>query len=65
MHFYWRVIEELKLLGEIWVINDPSLARSYKKWVMKNAKAIARIQNFETDETPVIFLYLGMVHSLN
>ncbi len=65
MHFYWRVIEELKLLGETWVINDPSLARSYKQWVLKNAKAIARIQKFETHETPVIFVYLGMTHSLN
>ncbi len=65
MHFYWRVIEELKLIGETWVINDPSLARCYKQWVMKNAKAIARIQKLEENEVPVMFVYLGMVHSLN
>ncbi len=59
MHFYWRVIEELKLLGETWIINDPSLARSYKQWVSKNAEAIARIQKFGTCETPVIFIYFG------
>ena len=65
MHFYWRVIEELKLLGETWVINDPSLARSYRQWVLKKAKAIARIQKFETHATPVIFVCFGSVHSLN
>jgi len=65
MHLYWRVIEELKMLGETWTFNDPSLARSYEKWVLKNAEAIALIQMLETVESPVIFEYQGFMHSLN
>jgi hypothetical protein len=40
MHFYWRIIEELKYLGEILIFHDPSLSRAYKNWVKKNAKAL-------------------------
>ena len=65
MHLYWRVIEELKMLGETWIFNDPSLARSYEKWVLKNAEAIALIQMLDTFESPVIFEYQGFMHSLN
>ena len=36
MHFYWRVIEELKTLGEQWVITDPGLKRCYDFWMKKN-----------------------------
>ena len=50
---------ELKMLGETWMFNDPSLARSYEKWVLKNAEAIALIQMLETFESPVIFEYQG------
>ncbi|MBW1828509.1 MAG: hypothetical protein JRI74_03730 [Deltaproteobacteria bacterium] len=65
MHFYWRVIEELKLIGETWTFSDPSLARSYERWVLKNSEAIALIQMLETFECPVIFEYQGLMHSLN
>ena len=41
MHFYWRVIEELKFLGETWVINDPGLQRNFQCWLQKNGDAIA------------------------
>ncbi|GEM_PF-774986 len=41
MHFYWRVVEELKFLGENWIFLDPALSRSYRTWIVKNARAIA------------------------
>ena len=59
MHLYWRVIEELKFLGETWMFNDPSLARNYERWVYKNAVAIAFLDR--TD----LFDYNGVVHSLS
>jgi hypothetical protein len=40
MHLYWRVLEELKFLGESWQINDPSLLRCYKSWTQKHYNAI-------------------------
>ena len=40
MHFYWRIIEELKYLGENVVINDPNLSREYNSWVKKNFLAL-------------------------
>ncbi|RLC23964.1 MAG: hypothetical protein DRH56_07070 [Deltaproteobacteria bacterium] len=41
MHIYWRVIEELKFLGENVILKDPSLSRCYTLWLKKNAEAIA------------------------
>jgi len=41
MHFYWRIIEELKFIGETWVIKDPSLKRNFEQWRHLNAQAIA------------------------
>jgi hypothetical protein len=41
MHFYWRIIEELKLIGESWTITDPSLQRNYQQWLRSNAEAIS------------------------
>ncbi len=43
MHFYWRIIEELKFLGESIIFNDPCLAREYKRWLKKNAYSLALI----------------------
>ncbi len=40
MHLYWRVIEELKYLNETWTMRDPSLSRSYDRWMRKNAAAL-------------------------
>jgi len=40
MHFYWRIKEELKFLGESLIFNDPSLKREYHLWLKKNAYAI-------------------------
>lgn len=40
MHLYWRIIEELRYLGEFWAIKDPSILRCYKHWVQKHAESI-------------------------
>ena len=41
MHLYWRVIEELKCLGEVVYFHDPSLLREYRRWLHKNSDAIS------------------------
>jgi hypothetical protein len=65
MHLYWRVIEELKYLGETWTINDPSLLRRYKEWTLKNAECLAfNFQNTQS-EPNAIFNYKGILFSLN
>jgi len=48
MHFYWRIIEELKFLGENIVFLDPSLLRSYRHWLDKNAAAISLSMEMNT-----------------
>jgi len=45
MHFYWRVIEELKFLGESVIFNDPCLAREYKRWLKKNAYSLSLLES--------------------
>ncbi|MFP4037398.1 MAG: hypothetical protein ACLFUE_07745 [Desulfobacteraceae bacterium] len=58
MHLYWRVIEELKYLNEIWTMKDPSLARCFNQWVRKNAQAL----DYQDKST---FSYMGMPFSLS
>jgi len=41
MQFYWRIIEELRYLGEIVIFRDPSLERQYHWWLRKNAAGLA------------------------
>jgi len=41
MQFYWRIIEELRYLGEIIIFRDPSLQRQYHWWLRKNAAGVA------------------------
>lgn len=41
MHFYWRIMEELKYLGEILVIHDPSLLREFNGWLRKYSSRLA------------------------
>lgn len=36
MHFYWKIREELKYLGEELVFQDPGIKRSFKKWCMRH-----------------------------
>ena len=55
MHLYWRVIEELKYLGENWTFRDPSLLRSFRIWMQKNAGAIAlSVQGNRSSSAPFI-----------
>jgi len=65
MHFYWRVIEELKLLGEIWIFSNPSLARNYERWISKNADAIAFLERTDNFVNTSLFNYKGVSHSLS
>jgi len=65
LHFYWRVIEELKFLGETWIINDPSLLRSYNRWLYKNAEAIAFTEMGVSVICSALFEYKGLPHSLS
>lgn len=41
MYFYWRMMEELKYLGEILVFHDPSFKREYRRWIRKNQGGLA------------------------
>jgi hypothetical protein len=37
------MIEELKFLGEIWTINDPTLLRCFLAWTKRNANALSAL----------------------
>jgi hypothetical protein len=65
MHLYWRIIEELKYLGETWIINDPSLKRRYLEWIRKNSESIAL--SFETNQNDIfpLFKYKNIPQSSN
>ena len=64
MHFYWRIIEELKYLGENWIFNDPALIRCYGTWIKKNAWSISlTFQDFSSKRP--FFEYKGTNCPLN
>ena len=65
MHFYWRIIEELKFLGEIVVFHDPNLLRCYKFWLQEHADAIALSTTVDIASPSVPFNYKGISPSLN
>ncbi|TET65751.1 MAG: hypothetical protein E3J56_15340 [Candidatus Aminicenantes bacterium] len=66
MHFYWRIIEELKFLGEIVVFKDPNLLRCYKFWLEEHAGAITLSTTGDIiTSTSVPFSYEGISPSLN
>lgn len=65
MHFYWRIIEELKFLGEIVVFRDPNLLRCYKFWLQEHADAIALSTTFDRASPSVPFNDKGISPSLN
>lgn len=65
MHLYWKVFEELKYLGETWIIHDPSLLRRYKEWTFKNADFISGEFHETPSEPSPIFEHKGIPHSLN
>jgi len=49
MHFYWRIFEELKSLGEHLVFCDPSLRRNFEIWLSLHSEALA-MQHDRTGE---------------
>ena len=65
MHFYWRVIEELKYLGEFVVFKDPNLLRCYKFWLKAHADAISLSTIVETRNSAAALNYKGISPSLN
>lgn len=65
MHFYWKMIEELKLIGETWIMKDPGLSRCYQSWIERNQSAIWSGTTDETDLKRPLFNYRGTPHSLN
>ena len=44
MYFYWRIMEELKYLGEILVFHDPSFKREFQRWIKKNEAGLFSIE---------------------
>jgi hypothetical protein len=65
MHFYWRIIEELKFLGETWIFNNPNLSRCYGLWIKRNADVIALCLQENPADQPAQFTYKNIPHSLN
>ena len=65
MHFYWRVIEELKILGESVVFKDPNFLRCYKFWLEEHAEVITLSTTYDTPKPLPPLNYKGIVHSLN
>ena len=43
MQLYWRVMEELKFLGETLVFRDPVFRRAFAVWCKKNHRALSRM----------------------
>jgi len=65
MHLYWRMIEELKFLGEIWTISDLNLLRCYSLWLQKKANAIALSLEEQPPNRSPLFNYKSITCSLN
>ena len=65
MHLYWRIIEELKFIGETWIFSDPSLARNFQRWIHKNSDAIDMLDRAEIFRGPTLFTLNGLPHSMN
>ncbi len=63
MHFYWKIIEELKYLGESWDPQDPGLKRNFNSWLQKNIEATC--VDFSENNNNGAFLYKGVPFSLN
>ena len=65
MHFYWRVIEELKYLGEFVVFKDPNLLRCYKFWLEAHAGAISLSTIVDLPKSTAALNYEGISPSFN
>ena len=41
MHLYWRIQNDLDAIGNLLIMNHPSLNREFQKWVKRNAEGLA------------------------
>jgi hypothetical protein len=66
MQLYWRIIEELRYLGETVIFRDPSLKRQYHWWLRKNAAGLALSrENGGEAGNPNLLINLKKFTSLN
>ena len=65
MYFYWRIMEELKYLGEVLVFHDPSFKREYRLWVRKNQAGLDVIKKDDNRKILDDFDPFGIIPSLN
>ena len=65
MYFYWRIMEELKYMGEALVFHDPSFKREYRQWIQKNQTALALSAVEKERKILNDFDPFGIVPSLN
>lgn len=61
MQFYWRIIEELRFLGETLIFHDPGLTRQYNWWLQKNSVGLSLSA---TDYTPRVAPALSSLRNL-
>jgi len=65
MQFYWRIIEELRYLGEALVFHDPVMIRQYNWWLQKNSVGLAFSATDYTSRVAPAFSNLRAFTSLN
>ena len=65
MYFYWRIMEELKYLGEVLVFHDPSFIREYRQWVKRNKAGLGFSVVEKKRKILDAFDPFGVVPSLN
>lgn len=65
MQFYWRILEELRYLGETLIFHDPNLARQYRWWLRKNYLGVAYSSVDHTPGVDRAFMVPGDLRSLN
>lgn len=64
MQFYWRIIEELRFLGETVIFHDPTLLRQFRWWLKKNAGAVAMCDTDYSTRNNTLTM-LGIPPSMN
>lgn len=65
MHLYWRIIEELKYLGEVLVFHDPSLKRSYEAWVRSKTDVLSMLEMEDEKNASPLLQFLMEIQSMN
>ncbi len=65
MQFYWRIIEELKFLGETLIFHDPTLLRQFNWWLRKNSGGLALSETDYRSGNVTSYSAFGISPSLN